>query len=264
VSTGVWRYQGIAIPPNTADLNGGNPASGTEEPTVLYDSNPQLISPNGDGKVFKMWFAGGNDIYYAESNAGLTNWTRYGSKIFTNQGHPRVFKDGSTYYMSYSVQLGPPWNIQLASSSDGITWVNYQTNMLTPGGVGTWDHAGVFHAFIWKEAANDWRTIYDGSADTGNTGSYFAGYATSSDGHTWSKQNGGNPVISLAPRTSAGSYVAKVSGTYYAWQQCLRGNSSFQQIWQEPDDIYRFQSTDLINWTLSPTSATYSRQTADE
>src|ERR1700676_5166695 len=50
--TGVWHRQGIVIIPTSSDLAGS--PSATEEMTVIFESNAQLLS----GNVFKMWFAG--------------------------------------------------------------------------------------------------------------------------------------------------------------------------------------------------------------
>src|ERR1700743_3278126 len=99
---GVWRKQGVVVPPTTSDLNGGAATSGTEEPSVIWETGAKIISPTAPGgQVFKMWFSGGIDIYYAESNDGI-NWTRQATAIFSSIGNPRVFKNSGTYYISVS------------------------------------------------------------------------------------------------------------------------------------------------------------------
>src|SRR6266576_222536 len=97
---GVWTTQGVIITPTTADLNGGVFFGGTSNGDVLYDTNPQLIAANPDGKVFKIWFMGGDDLYYAESQTAQPgSWTRRATAILTNVGLGKIFKNGSTYYL---------------------------------------------------------------------------------------------------------------------------------------------------------------------
>ena len=71
-------------------------------PSVIYDTNPQILAgPN----VFKMWaaVASTGNIYYFESADGLTSWTAYSGNPITIGGEsanvPTVYKQGNTYYL---------------------------------------------------------------------------------------------------------------------------------------------------------------------
>ena len=121
MSIGVWTPQGtvIAGPPNAVNGN----------PNVLYESGALILSPNPDGKIWKMWYAdNGNGtttrgVYYAESADHLT-WTPYGSNPVIGGvgglGFPKTFHVGSTYY-GY-ITNGNGASISVYTSSDGVAW----------------------------------------------------------------------------------------------------------------------------------------------
>jgi len=77
-------------------------------------------------------------------------------------------------------------------SAPQVAWVKYAGNpVLVPGAPGTWDDRNVFSADVLLDGAT-YKMWYTGSS-TGESRSDI-GYATSSDGLTWSKQ-GNAPVL---------------------------------------------------------------------
>jgi uncharacterized repeat protein (TIGR01451 family) len=90
---------------------------------------------------------------------------------------------------------------------------------------------------VWKEGPNDYRMIYTGSG----VGGLQVGYATSSDGISWTKY-AGNPVFN-DPTWANGNTenwgVIKVGSDYLMWYSDLSA----------PRESGIAVSTDLINWT---------------
>ena len=99
-----------------------------------YASNPILATSVKDGfqsvikvgDTYHMYYSWDN-INHATSSNGK-NWTvdTANNPVVTNAGVPRVWKEGDIWYMFY--RSGTPKTINLATSSDGITWVKYAGN----------------------------------------------------------------------------------------------------------------------------------------
>lgn len=223
--SGTWHmwYAGRSV----AGLNQGiGYASSTDGRTFTrYGSNPVLTPTSGrfdsagfgalivikDGSTYKMWYSGtGSDsklrIGYATSTDRVT-WTKVdGSGTYksvlditaaawdsTHVYAPVVIKDGSTYKMWYSGSNNTTDKIGYATSSDGISWSKSGSNpVLSPGSAGKFDQTGVFRCSVIKDGST-YRMLYTGYDNT----SLRLGYATSSDGTTWTRQNSSNAVMDL-------------------------------------------------------------------
>jgi hypothetical protein len=240
----IWTKQGVVITPNTHDLNGGGALSGTEEPNVLYEGSPKILSANPDGKVFKMWFTGGNDLCYAESNDGLA-WTPYtgtsNGVVISNMVHGRLFKNSGTYY--YYGNPGPAGvgQIDCWSSADGVTsWSLAKASALTAGAHGTYD-ASISQLNPIYVSAGTWYALYSCCSDYTGNGIWKAAQATSTDGLNWSKYGG---VVTNISNVNA----VNVGGTYYGWGQM----ETMGTTTSVPTDIFRMQFTDA---TLTATVA---------
>jgi predicted GH43/DUF377 family glycosyl hydrolase len=101
--------------------------------------------------------------------------------------HPSVIKDGSNYVMYYTgTDAGGTSRIGRAtSSSPGTGYTAGATAVLDLGAVGSFDSDGVKDPVVAKLGATDYRMLYTGvDAD----GIERVGYATSSDGVSWTKQ----------------------------------------------------------------------------
>ncbi len=191
------------------------------------------------------------------------NWERYvGNPILTvgapgtwddNWVHPYSFIDmgDGTYRMYYGGagaggMSGIPEKVGFATSLDGYTWSKYGSNpILSQGAGGTWDDNRIEHFCILKEGSN-WYAWYAGEP---GDGSWKIGYATSSDGISWTKY-GGNPVMT-GTVSEWDSYfvvpssVIKEGSTYYMFY--WGGPVNSQLNWQ----FGLATSTDRINWTKS-------------
>lgn len=183
-----------------------------------------------DGSTYKMWYSGydGSNwrIGYATSSDGIT-WSKYGSNPVMDFGtgwenagvwSPRIILDGSTYKMWYVGYNNSNYRIGYATSSDGISWSKYGSNpVITVGAGGTWDDAHVAYSTVILDGSTYkmWYAGHDGST-------WKIGYATSSDGISWSK-SGSNPVLSLGAGGTWDDvhvgypFVIKDGGTYKMW-----------------------------------------------
>jgi predicted GH43/DUF377 family glycosyl hydrolase len=217
-----------------------------------------------NGSTYEMWYEGQNSttvsIGLATSSDGVT-WTKsLSNPVLTKStsgwdsahvGKPAVILDGGTYKMWYSGTNDPTGQtgrqIGYATSADGVTWTKYGSNPVLPnGGLNDWDGGGVWGATVIKDEAivtykyNMWYVGFNDDLSPTRVG---IGYASSTDGITWSKWNlpstSGNPfansdpvfqVLSAAPYTSPGFYpgtwadlkigspvVINVGGSYRMW-----------------------------------------------
>lgn len=236
----IWVTQGTVLSGGANDED-----NNYQEASVLYESS-----------TFKMWLKHGwatPQLYYYTSSDGIS-WTAYGSNPLLAGAaveQPFVFKDGSTYYLYTHASLAGDY--KRYSSSDGISWNLDSASVLSLGTAGAWDDSQLGNMFVWLEGANDWRMIYEARR---SGGAWKLGYATSSDGLTWSK-SGSNPVLSETG-SIGGPFVYKdSSGTYWMWAH--RSVSSTL-----PTDLSRYKSTNLTSWTRNPVDNTLTRFTSDD
>lgn len=129
---------------------------------------------------------------------------------------------------------------RVTSTDGGLTWGSPVTT-LSPSGweSGRWGNSSCVIR------SGTWHLLYE-CMDTANV--WQMGYATSPDGLTWTRQNGGNPLTSL--RVGSGMYGGpnlrlQSDGTWELFYHAsVSGNL--------PTKIYRAISADLINWERRP------------
>ncbi|KKP85886.1 MAG: Laminin G sub domain 2 [candidate division CPR3 bacterium GW2011_GWE2_35_7] len=198
--------------------------TGSQWDTIHSGYAPSIIK---DGDTYKMWYASQADKYrigYATSPDGIT-WTKYAGNNCTDTtgdgciftvGAANTFDDAHVYSVSvvkdtdagvykmwYGGHDGSYLRIGYATSADGITWTRYDnpgvaacgfSEALDAGCVfglntsGTWDDYHVAYPQVIRENATSYKMYY-----TGNDGTNWrAGYATSTDGITWTRAVGIN------------------------------------------------------------------------
>jgi Chitobiase/beta-hexosaminidase C-terminal domain len=234
----VWTPQGLVI------LNDGSEKYA--QPNVIYEANPQILSPNPDGNIFKMWYDSPNSgtlgLYYAESPDGVT-WTKYsGNPISTSLGAgylPKVFHVGSTYYGYF----GSNGTISAWTSPDGLVWTEQNSSAITA--VAAWETGGVFQLSILDIIGGVWYGYYTGAQN------FYMGLATSTDGIHWTKGSS-NPVISV---TTSNFTFQKINGVYYGWSQAKYANATLAAA--RFTGIFRFSATNPSGpWTQLKNSGT--------
>src|SRR2546426_6464552 len=203
-----WTKQGVAIDVLVPPYN--------------FDAVSSQVVMKG-ASTYEMWFGGtffsgpfgiSGRIYYATS-ADATSWTIVGVALAEGAvgswdggsvSFPTVVKNANgTYWMYYSGWDGSPagtGRLGLATSTTGITFTKFSGNpILDLGSTGTWEDRGLNMPFV--ETAPP-RLLWYSASGTVNR----AGYATSSNGLSWSKATA-NPVLLEGPAgawDSAGAY----------------------------------------------------------
>jgi len=185
-----------------------------------------------DGSIYKMWYAaslaGQYAIGYATSPDGI-NWTKYASNPVFEKGvasswdesrvtFPSVIKEDSTYKMWYEgSNSADVRQIGYATSTDGINWTRYVSNpVVTPSQ--SWCNLDVSNPSVIKDGST--YKMWFGGAYSGDVDRI--GYATSSDGTSWSMY-GGNPVVPVGgggawdDRHIHWPFVIKEDSTYKMW-----------------------------------------------
>jgi hypothetical protein len=236
------------FPPSVWIKYAGNPVK-----TGSMAMDPYVLK---EGGTYKMWYTHRNDadtiwtIHYATSADGIT-WTGDTEVLAasgsgydaTKVGGPTVINDGGTYKMWFSARdAAAKWTIGYATSSDGLTWAKVG-KVLDTGLVGSWDSAMVREPSVIKDGGT-YKMWYAGAAAWP---AFKMGYATSSDGTTWTKHLT-NPVFS---GTSGGwdgfqvyaPSVVKDGSTYHMFFSGTDENSS--GVWSTGSAT----SSDGIAWT---------------
>lgn len=245
-STGQNAWVWVKVP----SLPGGNTV------IYLYYSNPSAVSASNGKATFEVYdgfesYAVGSTPTGDYSNPG--EWTRYPSNPVLTPGPNAWDAAGATfasvisdttvgqYRMYYhGIPASGPHQIGMATSNDGKTWTKYAGNpILTVGVSGAWDANGVRVPMVWKEGPSDYRMLYTGSG----SGGLQVGYATSTNGIDWKKENNSNPVFndpnSWAHNSTENWGVIKVDSQYLMWYSDLSA----------PRESSIATSTDLISWT---------------
>ncbi len=149
-----------------------------------------------ENNLFKMYYNGFQD-QYEKWNIGLAvsqdgiHWEKNNEPVLAADEQEyqivvsSVIKHNSIYYMYYTVRHYPYYSISLATSTDGINWSKYANNPII-NSTKDWEGTGVFYpSVIYNQ--NRFEMIYM------NADANSFGFAVSSDGINWSKNN--SPVF---------------------------------------------------------------------
>lgn len=172
-------------------LSPGDPGSWDSYATIAG----AIINDEGIYKMYYVGWANTDDnwnIGLATSVDGI-HWEKYPTPVLQGTSGweyqivpSSVIKVNGTYFLYYYGRNLPNYNIGLATSTDGIDWVKYTNNpIVTPDKL--WEETGVFHASVIITDTQI-EMIYMNSASDG------FGFAYSSDGMNWTKDNS-NPFF---------------------------------------------------------------------
>jgi len=153
-----------------------------------------------------------------------------------------MIKDGSTYKMWYVGHDGTNTRIGYATSNNGTSWTKYASNpVLNLGAGGTWDNTNLQYLTVIKDESTYkmWYSGHDGTK-------WRIGYATSSDGISWTK-HASNPVLNIGAGGTWDDLHAYLSSV-------LKDSDGTYKMWYSGHDSsnVRFgyaSSNDGINWT---------------
>ncbi len=192
-----------------------------------YTFAPGIYLDPGE-KIYRMWFTslslnGGTFCISSAISLNLKDWFVNAKNPVLKNGpgwdnggvvYPCVIKDNTGYKMYY----GGNWarlEIGVATSPDGVTWTKHPGNPIIHGGnSGQWNYALRDPAVIYEDG------IYKVWFEGRNGYPSAIGYATSTDGFSWT-MHPGNPIIIHGP---SGSWeeqgvgeptVVRVNGIYH-------------------------------------------------
>ena len=186
--------------------------------------------------------------------ASPTKWVRYANNPILSQGPAgawdagnimapdSVVQEGNELFLYYHGSNGPVAKIGMATSSDGVIWTKYNGNpIIDAGPAGSWDDSGVVQNTVIKDGST-FKMWYAASDGTYNR----IGYATSSDGKSWTKY-ASNPVMDVGGpgafdrQWTFCPYVLRENGIYKMWYAGSDGSSTWR--------IGYAESNDGLNWT---------------
>lgn len=244
------KYSGNPIlRPSTAGWDGRHVA----QPLVIFKDN-----------IYRMWLQGMDGsrwrIGYATALDGINNWSRRGAPVLdlgSTDGwenetvDPTVLFVSGKYKMWYT-SLNAGWasggpdrmRVRYAESDDGIIWA--RSGWIMYGTPGQWDSGGIVRgrSVIYKDSV--YHMWYTGTNENSVYSAPYwrIGYATSTDGLNWTKQNNGNPVIEPTKPWELNNVsfpnVIYENGMYHMW---YAGGS-----WDAPTQFAYAYSYDGINW----------------
>jgi len=223
-----------------------------------------------DGKRYLMWYSSLYDSHMGRGGIGLAtspdgiHWSRanHGDPVLS-PGPPGAFDDGQVMgpfvlhengaYRMWYTGMSMQWHssgigfyrIGLATSRDGIHWAraNKGRPVLDVGPAGAYDEVQVATPSILREAGK-YRMWYAAwSPKTGHT----LCSATSRNGLTWDREDGGRPLTGLLPGGQYGPTVARISSGYLMLYVKAGGSDA--------RGLFAATSADGSTWTSMSTTA---------
>jgi len=184
------------------------------------------------------------EAYWAENFTGIP--IEYGGNPLTANGSclfRSIINVSGTYHIFEEV-IAADWYIQKRTSADGLTLGAASGNLFSYGAPGTFDEKGQADPTVIYDGPGDWKMWFD--AKNGASVWDKLGYATSTDGTTWTK------VGAILERGAAGTW-----DDYAVHHPCaIKHNGVYYLYYSGDDDVdYAVKniglatSTDGINWT---------------
>lgn len=273
-------------------------------PTFPVKKTGQVLLPRGPAGAFDsthakypcvlkvggewwMWYNGrSNDSFtgavgLATSPDGL-KWTKSndGKPVLDHGGpaaadetkvdHPAVLFFNDRFHMWYTA--GPRssnYQICYATSEDGTDWQrqNGGRPVLGPGAAGQFDARVVLHPAVVRDESGLLHLWYNG---VGPQPDFHVGHATSMNGITWKRENGGAPVLSAAPSPSRPEvYVYNVNvlldaGVYRMWYSSAQKLLASGQYAPGGSAIVYAESEDGTRWKRDPVNTLVSGKVGSE
>jgi hypothetical protein len=242
----VWDRKQITLP--------SSGCVGYGEPSVIQDTNAQLLAVSPSTVIFKAIFTGLAGLCYEESLDGITGWTNQVSPIIANYARSFFLHAGSTYYV-FAVPLPGQNEIDLYSAANSAgPYTLAQGSVIALGSGSAWDSATLATCSVILDGST-WRMLYEAkSATVGfQTGSATA---TSLTG-PWTKY-AGNPVMGSATQSASSPFLWKdtITGLFWNWGHTAYSGLGVGDL---PTDILRWGSPDFNAWTQNPRALTIPR-----
>jgi predicted GH43/DUF377 family glycosyl hydrolase len=164
------------------------------------------------------------------------------SPTFSRNIRSNVLVSG-TYHI-FSEEFSTVWYILKNTSTTGTSWGTSSSALLAAGSAGQFDQGGQADPTVIYDGAGDWKMWYD--ATKGADTAWTLGYATSTDGTTWTKYGQILTRGTTATGDKSGLHhpaCIKYDGTYYLFYSASNTDALGR------GNIHLATSTDGINWT---------------
>jgi predicted GH43/DUF377 family glycosyl hydrolase len=196
-----------------------NPVLSPGSSGVWDEFEVRYPSVHYDGSTYRMWYWGrgsidkGAMIGFATSSDGVS-WIKHSTQVLGYgedfEGNPvgrgfipgSIIKSGSTYIMWYGTQYH---DIERTTSSDGINWSTPQTVI---SGISRNRPVVILDNGVYRAWFTKWDTSYSGWIN-GSEARINIGYASSSDGITWTPYEQSTPLCAFCMITD--SVIASLS-----------------------------------------------------
>ncbi|HUC90007.1 MAG TPA: hypothetical protein VMR45_04350 [Patescibacteria group bacterium] len=171
--------------------NGSWESTDIHNPSVVY--NPRNSTYNLLYSGYYSGSAGYQQLGLSYTNTIEGAWTKASTPVFNPspsswQNGGICYKNGLSYYI---YETNNATTLGLATSPDLNEWTVINSNVIS-GTASQWDSNGIFDAFLrLRQDGNTFELWYTGSS---SSGARAIGYATSTDGVSWTKCIN-NPVI---------------------------------------------------------------------
>jgi len=231
----------------------------SKQPVLPYGPNAwenwSVGSPTviHDGSSYTMWYEGNDSFTWkigrATSIDGIT-WNKYSTYVLDinydninkNAHNPSVIYSKDKYLMWYAASDPSINNIHInyTNSTNGIDWGKSTIGVLTP--FYPWENKGISFPRAISLNNNEFAMWYGA---TGNKTNWRIGYATSTDGVTWTKDP--EPVL------TADSPWENVRGRAGVGNPAVLLENGIYHMWYHADrDIGHATSLDGIKWDKDP------------
>ena len=194
-----------------------------------------------------------------------------GSFDSTHAKYPCVLKVRDEWWMWYNGRSNDSFTgaVGLATSSDGLQWTksNDGKPVLGPGVAGKFDDKVVLHPAVVRDESGRLHLWYNG---VGPQSDFHVGHATSRDGITWRRENGGDPVLSAAPSPSRPEvYVYNVNvlleaGVYRMWYSSAQKLLDTGRYAPGGSAIVYAESEDGTHWERDPVNTLVSGKSGSD
>lgn len=170
----------------------------------VFSTQYKSINIFVDGTTAYLTYSASGDLSIGYMTADLSadphDWTDQGA-IFTPATAcrtARLVKHSTTWYLYYDDRTNG--QLRVATGSTPETLSDYGSNPILSGSGTDWEQY-VRHPFVLVPAETHdagWHMLYDGRKTNATSGVGAVGHATSSDGLSWTRDSGNNPVVSAS------------------------------------------------------------------
>lgn len=245
------------------------PANTVEATIYMYYGNSGVSSAWDIGDTFIF----GDDFMGWDKSSDNPVLSEYTGGTRFDDGYvyrAQIIKNGTNdYYMYYcgghDAIVDHRDNIGLAKSSDLINWTRFngsetENAIITHGASGKFDYNRAWGpGTVIRESATSWKMWYTGDSTLGTPHACSIGYATSTDGESWTKYAGSETGDAIFVDAAGGAQVptvVKVSDTDYRMLYAIYGTSNIKYATSSNGISWTIQNSGnaVITGETSPTS----------